>query len=91
VEEFTIIKFLDGGVKHFDKSEKFCLACLTEDGERLVIWGSEGHANNNLNTVSGRSLPFGIQCEVTDPEGKSAVKYGDVYWVDEDAPLGVIR
>jgi len=90
VEEFTIIKFLDGGVKHFDKSEKFCLACLTGDHERLVIWGSEGNTNN-LNAVSGKAIPFVIQCEVTDPEGKSAVKYGDVYWVDEDAPLGVIR
>jgi len=46
VEEFTIIKFLDDGVKHFEKSEKFCLACLTDDHERLVIWGSEARLSH---------------------------------------------
>jgi hypothetical protein len=89
MDQFTIIEFLDAGVKYIEKNGMFCLACLTEDYERLVIWGSEGNTHN-LKAVSGIPLPFVIQCEVSDPEGDSAGRFGDVYWVDEDAPLAVL-
>jgi len=74
VEEFTIIKFLDAGVKHFDKSGKFCLACLTGDYERLVIWGSEGNTNN-LNAVSGKAIPFVILLTQKGSQQLSMVMY----------------
>ncbi|MGD7037228.1 hypothetical protein [Methylotuvimicrobium buryatense] len=89
MEEFTIIGFLDAGVKYIEKSGKFCLVCLTEDYERLVIWSDE-YNTANLSAVSGKPLPFVILCEVMEPEGPSAAAYGDVYWVDEDSDLIVI-
>lgn len=89
MEQFTIIEILDGGLKHIEKKEKFCLACLTDDYERLVIWGSHDNTNN-LKAVSGKEPPFVIACETIEPEGRSVAKYRDTYWVNEDDPLAVI-
>ncbi len=90
MEQFTIIEILDGGVKHIEKDERFCLACLTDDYERLVIWGSHDNTNN-LKAVSGKQPPFVIECDFVEPEGRSAEKYGDAYWVGEDDPLSIIE
>lgn len=89
MEEFTIIEILDGGPKHIEEKGLFRLACLTDNHERLVIWGSHDNTNN-LKAVSGKKPPFVIACEFVEPESRSAAKYGDAYWVNEDDPLAVI-
>lgn len=90
MERFTIIEILDGGLKHIEEKELFRLACLTDDHERLVIWGSHDNTNN-LKAVSGKEPPFVIECDFVEPEGPSAAKYGDAYWVGEEDPLSIIE
>ena len=87
---FWIIEFLSDGIQHIESKGIFFLACLTEDKERLVVWGSEEN-HYNISLVAKQSSPFGISCCVVEPKLKAVARYGDNIWVDEEIPLGIVK
>ena len=88
---FTIIEILSDRVQHMENKGMFSLALLTEDKERLVVWGSEDGNTRNINSVASQKPPFFIKCLVSNPESSSAAKYNDNFWVHEDDPLGIVE
>ena len=90
ISTIWITDFLSDGVQHIERKGIFFLACLTEDKERLIVWGSEENYRN-IKLVAEQKPPFGIKCLTVEPSPKAASKYGDDIWVNEDDPLGILK
>ena len=85
---FKLVRFDESGVA--GNSEHRRLVCVTDENEKLVIWGKEPNEMAKINSVLSAGLQCNISCEYRDPNEVHRQQYGHDYWVREDHKLEVL-
>jgi len=86
---FRLVAYDEGGVR--GSSDHCRLVCVTDVGEKLVIWGDEGKNMENINGVIDAGLPCSVDCEYREPNPIQRQEFGHRYWIRQDDLIRILR
>lgn len=85
---FKLVGLDEGGVA--GRPDNLRLVCVTDDGRKVAVWGSEGQ-RANIDAVLKKGLPCTIEAEWREPNPMFAERFGHSCWVRQDFDLSVIE